>query len=118
RILPLAGHEVVAVAENGRQLIEQCRAVQPDLVIADIKMADMDGIEAAEQICRERPTPIILVSAYYDPQLVARAEADHIYAYLVKPIKQVDLGPAITVAVKRFEQFKSVSKEAADLRQA
>jgi response regulator NasT len=118
RILPRLGHEVVAVAENGRQLVEICRREQLDLVITDIKMPDMDGIAAAELIYRERPMPVILVSAYHDPLLIERAEADHVLAYLVKPIKQSDLAPAIAIAMRRFAQFESLRKEAADLRQA
>ena len=118
KILPRLGHEVVAVAENGRELVEQCRAAQPDLVITDIKMPDMDGIDAAAQIYRERPVPVILVSAYHDAEFIRRAEADHIMAYLVKPIKQADLEPAIALAMRRFEQFQALRREAADLRQA
>ena len=118
RMLPLCGHEVVSIAETGRELVEHCQTLHPDLVITDIKMPDMDGIDASTQICRDRPTPVILVSAYHDPQLVHRAEADHVMAYLVKPIKQADLEPAIGVAVRRFEQFEALRREAADLRQA
>jgi response regulator NasT len=112
------GHQVVAVAQNGRELVDQCRALKPDVVITDIKMPDMDGIDAATQIYRERPVPVILVSAFHDHELIARAEADHILGYLVKPIKQADLEPAIALAVRRFEQFEALRKEAADLRQA
>jgi response regulator NasT len=118
KIVPLAGHELVAVAGNGKQLVEQCRATLPDLVITDIKMPEMDGIEAAKRICLEKPTPIILVSAYQDSDLVERAETDYIQAYLVKPIKQADLGPAISLAIRRFEHFQTLVKEASDLRQA
>jgi response regulator NasT len=112
------GHQVVVVAQNGRELVEQCRALKPDLVITDIKMPDMDGIDAATQLYRERPIPVILVSAFHDPELIARAGADHILGYLVKPIKQADLEPTIALAVRRFEQFEELRKEAADLRQA
>src|SRR5205807_410183 len=59
--LPALGHEVVCVAASGQQLVEECRTVRPDLILTDIKMPDVDGIDAAEQICRERPVPIILV---------------------------------------------------------
>jgi response regulator NasT len=117
-ILPLLGHEVVAAAGTGRELVEQCRATRPDLVITDIKMPDMDGIEAATQIYRDGPMPVILVSAYHDADFIRRAEADHILAYLVKPIKQSDLEPAIAIAVRRFEQFQALRKETADLKQA
>jgi response regulator NasT len=112
------GHKVVAVAENGQTLVEQCRAVRPDLVITDIKMPDMDGIDAAVAIYRDRPVPVILVSAYHDAGLMERAEADHILGYLVKPIKHSDLEPVIGLAVRRFEQFEALRREAADLRQA
>jgi response regulator NasT len=117
-ILPMLGYQVVAVAQTGSDLINQCRVLKPDLVITDIKMPDMDGIEAAEQICREFPIPIILVSAYHDAELIERANLDYILAYLVKPIKQVDLEPAILLAMRRFEQFQALHKEAADLKQA
>jgi response regulator NasT len=117
-ILPLLGHEVVAAASDGRELIEACRASRPDLAVTDIKMPDMDGIDAATHIYKSAPIPIILVSAYHDPELIERAEADHIMAFLVKPIKQADLEPAIAIAMRRFEQFQAMQKETADLRQA
>jgi response regulator NasT len=112
------GHKVVSVAQNGQELVEQCRALHPDLVITDIKMPDMDGIEAAIRIYRERPVPVVLVSAYHDATLMERAEADHILGYLIKPIKQADLEPVIGLAMRRFGQFQELRKEAADLRQA
>jgi response regulator NasT len=117
-ILPDLGHEVVAVAEDGAGLVAACRESKPDLVITDIKMPDMDGIEAAGRIYRDAPVPVILVSAYHDPEFIRRAEADHVLAYLVKPIKQADLEPAIAIAMRRFEQFQALRKESADLRQA
>lgn len=118
KMLPLCGHQVVAVAETGRELVEHCRVLKPDLVITDIKMPDMDGIEASMEICKERSVPVILVSAYHDPELIERAEADHVLAYLVKPIGKADLAPAIAVAVRRFDELEVLRKEAADLRQA
>jgi AmiR/NasT family two-component response regulator len=118
RILPTLGHQVVSVAENGRELVEHCRTLQPDLVITDIKMPELDGIDASTEICAERPLPIILVSAYHDPELVKRAENDHVLAYLVKPIGKAALGPAIALAMRRFAELQELRKEAADLRQA
>jgi two-component system, response regulator PdtaR len=118
KILPRLGHRVVAVAGTGTELISQCRQHNPDLVITDIRMPDMDGIDAAIEIYKVRTVPVILVSAYHDTELIRRAEADHIMGYLVKPIKQADLEPAIALAMRRFEQFEHLRKEAADLRQA
>ena len=118
QVLPRLGHTVVAAAENGRQLVEYCRTHAPDLVITDIKMPEMDGIDAANQIYEDRPIPVILVSAHQDASLIERAEMDHIMAYLVKPIKQSDLTPTIMIAARRFEQFQALRKETTDLRQA
>jgi response regulator NasT len=118
KILPLLGHKVVAVAETGIELVEKCAGVRPDLVITDIKMPDMDGIDAASRIYRQAPVPVILVSAYHEPEFIRRAEADHVLAYLVKPIKQADLEPAIAIAMRRFEQFQALRKETSDLKQA
>jgi len=118
KILPRLGCTVVGVAANGKELVAQCLTLQPDLVITDIKMPDMDGIEAAVAIYQHRPIPFILVSAHHDPELIKRAEADHIMGYLVKPIKQPDLEPVIALAMRRFEQFQALRQEAFDLRQA
>jgi response regulator NasT len=76
------------------------------------------AIEASSQICQERPLPVILVSAYHDPALIARAEADHALAYLVKPIGLADLQPAIAIAVRRFAELQTLQGECKDLRQA
>jgi response regulator NasT len=116
--LTMLGHQVVAAAKTGKELVQQCKATSPDLVVTDIKMPDMDGIDAATHIYKESPLPVILVSAYHDHELIKRAEADHIMAYLVKPIKEADLEPAIAIALRRFEQFQALWNEAVNLRQA
>jgi two-component system, response regulator PdtaR len=118
KILPRLGHQVVASAQDGQDLIKQCHLTRPDLVITNIKMPAMDGIEATRQIYANYPIPVILVSACQDSDFIARAEADHVMGYLVKPIKQADLPPVIALAMKRFEQFQTLHKDAADLRQA
>jgi response regulator NasT len=118
KVLTRMGHAVVAVAGNGRELVEQCLDRPVDLVISDINMPEMDGIQAAGEIFRKAEVPFILVSAYHDHALIERAEADHVMAYLIKPIKQADLEPAIAIAMKRFAQFKELRREASDLRQA
>jgi two-component system, response regulator PdtaR len=118
KTLPLLGHQVVVAAKDGRELVEKCRTAKPDLVISDIKMPGIDGIDAAHAIFQERPVPVILLSAYNDPELIARAGSDCVLAYLVKPIKEADLNPAIALAMRRFEQLQALRKEANDLRQA
>jgi response regulator NasT len=117
-LLPRMGHEVVAVAETGRQLADCCRSSRPDLIITDIKMPDMDGIDAVAEVNREHEVPVVLVSAYAESELLARSDAAYIMSYLVKPIKPADLQAAITLAVLRFEQFQRVRSEATSLRQS
>src|SRR5689334_13062968 len=84
--LPVLGHEVVISAETGKQLVERCRATRPDLVITDIRMPDMDGIEATRILYQEEPLPVILATAYHDKETVKRAETAGVLTYLVKPI--------------------------------
>lgn len=118
KMLPALGHTVVSAAKTGKELVEHCKKQRPDMVITDVKMPDMDGIEAANELYKDNPIPVILVSGYHDEELITRAEADHILAYLVKPIKKADLEPAIGLAMRRFGQFQALRKEASDLRQA
>lgn len=117
RMLPHLGHRVVASVGNGLDLVEQCRLLQPDLVMTDIQMPGMDGIDAAAQVYRERPVPVILVSAHHDTALVERAEADYILGYLVKPIKLADLEPTIAVAIRRFAQVQALQEALARVQQ-
>ena len=118
RMLPRCGHEVVSSASTGKELVEHCKKFEPDLVITDIKMPELDGIEASLMIYQLRPVPVVLVSAYHDEALIERAEADHVLAYLVKPITVVDLQPAISVAMRRFTELESLRRECGDLKQS
>ncbi len=117
-VLPRLGHRVVAVARTGRELVEKVAATDVDLIITDIKMPDMDGIETSTLVNRDKQVPVILVSAHHDAELLVRAGADHIMAYLVKPVKEADLKTAISMATLRFQHFLTVVREAASLRQA
>jgi len=116
--LTLLGYEVLFLAGTGREFIDKCKALRPDLVITDIRLPDMDGLEAATQIYASNPVPIIVVTAFHDPALIERAERSNVLAYLVKPIKQQDLDPAIAIAMTRFQEFQAMSRETDSLRQA
>jgi response regulator NasT len=116
--LSALGHHVVAEASNGEEAVALAEATQPDLAILDIKMPVVDGIEAAQQITRGRPIPIILLTAYSEAELVERAAQANISAYLVKPVAEEDLLPAITLALIRFRQFEALRREVSDLREA
>ncbi len=112
------GHRVVAEASNGQEALVLANATEPDLAIMDIKMPVMDGIEAAERITATRPMPIILLTAYSEDELVERAAEANIAAYLMKPVSEEDLLPAIALALTRYRQFQALRREVSDLREA
>src|SRR5262249_37564762 len=116
-LLTRLGHRGYPV-EDGRRLVELCRAAPPDLIIPDIKMPGMDGIEAVQKVCRERPAPVVLVSAFHDEELLARAREGCVMAYLTKPVRPADVEAAVAVAVSRFEVLQRARQETAGLRQA
>jgi response regulator NasT len=116
--LAALGHQVVAEASTGEEAVVLAATSLPDLAILDIRMPGMDGIEAAERITRSRPIPIILLTAYSDEQLVARAAQTSISAYLMKPVAEDDLLPAISLALARFRQFQALQQEVTDLKDA
>jgi two-component system, response regulator PdtaR len=116
-MLARLGHQA-AGAQSGGELVGLCRAVEPDLVVADVKMPDLDGIAAAAEVNRHRPVPVILVSAYSEDDLLARAASEHVLAYLVKPVQEEGLKAAIAVALRRFAERQALRREAGGLRQA
>jgi AmiR/NasT family two-component response regulator len=89
-----------------------------DLIITDVMMPDLDGLQAAQAINRDRSVPIIVVSAHHDADLLSRLGTDELMAYLVKPVKEADVRTAIAVAMNRFEQLQTLRREKDDLRQA
>jgi response regulator NasT len=116
RTLTTLGHQVVAAAGTGTELVELCRATQPDLVITQLALPALDGIDAASAIVVERPVPIILIGACHDDACLERVVAAPVMTYLVSPIKEHDLGPAIAVARNSFRLFDALHQEAAALR--
>lgn len=117
-IVTRAGHSVVATATDGLQLIESHRKYSPDLIITDVRMPELDGLEAVTRCFMERPVAIIVVSAHHDPELIERATDDHVLAYLVKPISATDLEPAISITMRRFHEFQALHQHAESLEQA
>jgi response regulator NasT len=103
---------------DGRSAVNQARELRPDVVIMDIRMPDMDGIEAARVLTEERIAPVVLLSAYSQRELVQRAREAGVVAYLVKPYREEELSPAIEVALARFAEFKDLQKQVSDLQEA
>jgi response regulator NasT len=112
-MLSESGYEVVAQAENGAVAIELAKKFKPDLAILDVKMPEMDGITAAEQIIAT--APVLMLTAYSQRELVERARDAGVMAYVVKPFSINDLVPAIEIAISRHRQMKSLEEEVADL---
>src|SRR5262245_58649841 len=112
------GHEVIAEAGDGLRAVEMARQLKPDLVILDIKMPEMDGIDAAKMIAGEKIAPVVLVTAYSQIDLVQRAQEAGVFGYVVKPFKESDLMPAIAIATARFREYLSISQQAASLQEA
>ncbi|NLU41502.1 MAG: response regulator [Firmicutes bacterium] len=112
------GHRVIAEASNGRHAVDQALEKKPDLIIMDINMDDMDGIEAIRRVNEQMLIPSIIVTGYCEDDLVKRATNAGVFAYLVKPVDADDLKSAIEVAMARFEEFKQLKEELHGLEQA
>jgi response regulator NasT len=112
-MLTEAGYEVVAQAENGAVAIELAKLHKPDLAILDVKMPEVDGITAAEEIISV--APVLMLTAFSQRELVDRARDAGVMAYVVKPFSINDLIPAIEIAISRHRQMKSLEAEVADI---
>jgi response regulator NasT len=117
QVLETLGYEVIGEAGDGKQAVEFARELKPDICILDVKMPIMDGIEAVDIITDENIAPTILLTAYSDKELIDRAKAAGVFAYLVKPFKPSDLAPTIEVARARFEQNVILGKEVSSLNE-
>jgi len=115
KMLEDCGYLVVGEAGDGVRAVEAARTLKPDVVMLDIKMPEMDGIDAARIITEEKIAPVLLLTAYSQLDLVNRAKEAGVYSYLVKPFKEVDLMPQIEVAVARWEAFLKIEEQATDL---
>jgi two-component system, response regulator PdtaR len=117
-MLERAGFEVCAEARDGVEAFELAGTERPDLAIMDVKMPRLDGIEAARRILDERPIPIVMLTAYGQDELVARAVEAGVFGYLVKPFRETDLLPAIATARARHEELTAVREEVDTLSEA
>ncbi len=117
-MLTRMGYDVVGEADDATGAVQQARELKPDLVIMDIRMpGDSDGISAAATLTAEAIAPTLLISAYSQPDYVARANEAGVVGYLVKPVTEDHLRPAIEVVLARFNEFESLASEAHDLRE-
>jgi response regulator NasT len=115
--LDTLGHETVAEAENGSVAVELAKTKKPDVIIMDIRMPEMDGIEAAKLIMETSPCAILFLTAFSEHSLVEQATDAGALAYLLKPFRKEELAPALDVAVSRYRQIASKDAEIASLRE-
>ncbi|MBA3276115.1 MAG: response regulator [Chloroflexia bacterium] len=112
------GYDVIGEAGDGKSAMELARRLRPDLLIMDIKMPDLDGISAAEELTRERIAPVVLVTAYSDQELVERAREAGVVGYVVKPFREAELMPVIELSRARFDEFRTLEREVGNLKDA
>jgi AmiR/NasT family two-component response regulator len=114
-MLQEAGYEVVAQASNGQEAIALNQKHNPDLAILDINMPIMDGLTAAESIVQS--TPVLMLTAFSQRELVDRANAAGVMAYILKPFTINDLIPAIEIASSRYQQMSALVSEISNLNE-
>lgn len=112
------GHHVIGEASDGLEAIAMVREKKPDLVIMDIVMPRLDGLDASRMIMELVPTPIVLLTSHSDEQLIERAYQAGVLAYLVKPVDERNLAPAMRLAVGQFQQLQALRAEVGHLKEA
>jgi len=105
------GYLVVGDVGDGQSAVNLARELRPDLVLMDIRMPEMDGIEAARILTNEHLAPVVLLTAFSDEELIERARDAGVVAYVTKPWKQSDLKPAIEIALSRFQEFREMESQ-------
>lgn len=110
------GYLVVAETGDGLSAVNVARELRPDLVIMDIKMPDLDGIQAARILTEERIAPVLLLTAFSQQELVEGAKEAGVVGYIVKPFRESELVPAIEVSLARFREFKAIERELSDTK--
>jgi AmiR/NasT family two-component response regulator len=117
-ILKELGHTVVGMATDGQQAVAMTEKLRPAVVVMDIKMPDMDGIEAARRIADVCPTPVVVLTAYETPEMIEAATAAGIGAYLTKPPMARDMNRALAISVARFKEMMELRRINAELKEA
>jgi AmiR/NasT family two-component response regulator len=110
------GYTVVGEARDGLKAVEMTQSLRPDVVLMDIKMPDMDGLEATQRIQESCPTPVVVLTAYEASELLEEASATGVGAYLVKPPDARQMERAIVIAMARFDDLMELRRLNAELQ--
>src|SRR5437764_7792930 len=111
------GHQIVGEAATGTDMVRVVLESEPDVVIFDIHLPGLNGLDALRQIYQERVVAAVAITGDRDQELVRRALEEHVLAYLVKPVEPHQLGAALMVAHARFEELQNLAEENSNLKQ-
>jgi response regulator NasT len=114
-IIESCGHEVVAEGTNGVEALELCKKHKPDIILMDVKMPELDGIEAARQIGFHHEAPVVLLTSYSQQDLIDKARDSGVYGYLIKPEQLV---PSLEMALGRYKSDAQLREKMAELEQS
>ncbi|MES9135906.1 response regulator [Cutibacterium acnes] len=111
------GYEIVGQASDGEEAVRLANELEPDLIVMDVKMPEMDGITAANKIAEDRICAVVMLTAFSQRDLIKRAKEAGAMAYVVKPFDASDVIPAIEIAMARFAEIRGVEDEVMDLEE-
>lgn len=117
-IIESCGHEVVAEGTNGVEALELCKKHKPDIILMDVKMPELDGIEAARQIGFHHEAPVVLLTSYSQQDLIDKARDSGVYGYLIKPVREEQLVPSLEMALGRCKSDARLREKMAELEQS
>ncbi len=117
-IIESCGHEVVAEGTNGVEALALCKKHKPDIILMDVKMPELDGIEAARQIGFHHEAPVVLLTSYSQQDLIDKARDSGVYGYLIKPVREEQLVPTLEMALGRYESDAQLREKMAELEQS
>lgn len=117
-IIESCGHEVVAEGTNGVEALALCKKHKPDIILMDVKMPELDGIEAARQIGFHHEAPVVLLTSYSQQDLIDKARDSGVYGYLIKPVREEQLVPTLEMALGRFKSDAQLREKMAELEQS
>jgi two-component system, response regulator PdtaR len=112
-----SGYEIAGEGSSGSTAVALATTTGPDIVLLAVGLPDLDGIHAARNIMRAQPVPIVLITSHYDATTVERATKSGAMGYLIKPLRNGELTPAIELAISRFKDFVSLQEENETLKE-
>jgi two-component system, response regulator PdtaR len=111
------GYEVVGQASDGEAALEKAFSLKPDLIIMDIKMPKLNGLKASEIISKKINSPILILTAYSQREYIDKAKQANIMGYLVKPITEANLIPAVEIALRQADNANSYRAQVESMNQ-